>query len=49
MKQTGMLVVSLRDVNFYCLVLLRVYWEKTKDFKLQRSGLGLRTKKNKLK
>ena len=27
-KQTGLLVVLLRGVNFGCLVSLRVFWEK---------------------
>ena len=44
-KQTGVLIVSLRGVNFRCLVLLRVFRAKTQYFKTSRSHLGLYTKK----
>ena len=32
MKQMGMLVVSLRGVNFFILVSLRVFWAKRQFF-----------------
>ena len=40
MKQTGMLVVSLRGVNFLILVSLRVFRAKRQYFKPPRSRLG---------
>ena len=36
----GVLVVSLKDVNFGCLVSLRVFRAKRHFFKLSRSRLG---------
>ena len=42
MKQTGMLVVSLRGVNFGCLASLRVFRAKRQYFKPTRSRLGFR-------
>ena len=42
MKQTGMLVVSLRGVNFLILVSLRVSQAKRWYFKPARSRLGFR-------
>ena len=40
MKQTGMLVVSLRGVNFGFLVSLRVFRAKRQYFMPPRSRLG---------
>ena len=42
MKQTGMLVVSLRGVNFWILVSLRVFRAKRQYFMPPRSRLGFR-------
>ena len=42
MKQTGMLVVSLRGVNFWILVSLRVFRAKRQYFMPARSRLGFR-------
>ena len=42
MKQTGMLVVSLRGVNFWILVSLRVFRAKCQYFMPPRSRLGFR-------
>ena len=39
MKQTGMLVVSLRGYKFWILVLFRVFQAKRQYFKLPRSRL----------
>ena len=43
-KQAGVLVVSLRGVNFRCLVSLRVSRAKLQYFKPWRSRLGLHAK-----
>ena len=50
MKQTGMLVVSLRGVNFGCLVSLRVFRAKNENFKPQGlvQGSMRRNRENKL-
>ena len=40
MKQTGMLVVSLRGVKFWILVSLRVFQVKRQYFKPPRPRLG---------
>ena len=40
MKQTGMLVVSLRGYKFWILVWLRVFRAKRQYFKLPKSLLG---------
>ena len=42
MKQTGMLVVSLRGAKFWILVSLRVFRAKSQYFKPLRSCLGFR-------
>ena len=42
MKQTGMLVVSLRGVKFWILVSLRLFRTKRQYFKPPRSRLGFR-------
>ena len=42
MKQTGLLVVSLRGVNFWILVSLRVFRAKRQYFMPPRSRLGFR-------
>ena len=42
MKQTGMLVVSLKSLKFWILVSLKVFRAKRQYFKLPRSCLGFR-------
>ena len=45
MKQKEILFVSLRILNFKCLVSLRVFWAKGENFKPSRSHLRLYVKK----
>ena len=44
MRQTGLLVVSLRSVNFGCLISLRVFRAKFQYFKPSKSTSGLTRK-----
>ena len=46
MKQTGMLVVSLRGANFGFLVSLRVFRAKRQYFLQPRSHLGFREERH---
>ena len=48
MKQTGMLVVSLRGCKFWILVSLRVFRAKRQYFMPPRSPLGFREKNTEL-